>query len=358
MSDFIRTISRLMIGAMLLALPTSAVAQQSINLTAIDGYAPRAVWVKEFIEFYIPEVDKRLATTGKYKINWTQAWSGQIAKPGGVFSAMEQGLGDIAIITVPFYSDRLPFNVLPFNMPFTNSDPGLITQVMDDLAKKIPEFQQQFEKANQILLTNYSTFDTYHVFTSKQISKPADLKGVRINAAGDNMRYLEPIGAIGVRGSLAEYYNNLRTGVTSGAIMFLDGAMSFKLNEVANYMIDIDFGTASNKSLTVNKNTWAKLPEEVKKALQEVAFELRDRHARLALEDAVRARKAFLAAGGTIIEVSEKDRREWAQSLPNLAQEWASSTEKEGLPGKAYLKAMMDGLRAGGAKPLRDWDKE
>jgi hypothetical protein len=29
-----------------------------------------------------------------------------------------------------------------------------------------------------------------------------------------------------------------------------------------------------------------------------------------------------------------------------------------GLPGKAFLAAFMKGIREGGAKPLRDWDKE
>jgi TRAP-type C4-dicarboxylate transport system substrate-binding protein len=59
----------------------------------------------------------------------------------------------------------------------------------------------------------------------------------------------------------------------------------------------------------VNKNTWAKLPDEVKKVLQEVAFELRDRHAKLAVETGEKSRKAFLAGGGKVVEVSEEERR-------------------------------------------------
>lgn len=349
---------RLSLALALASFSFAASAQQSISLTAIDGYPPRASWVKEFVEFYIPAVDKRLAATGKYKINWTQAWSGQIAKPGGVLAAMEQGLGDIAIITVPFYSDRLPMNVLPFNMPFTSTDPGLMSKVMDELADKFPAFRAQFDKANQVLLTNYSTIDSYQLFTKREIKKPSDLKGMRINAAGDNMRYLQPTGAAGVRGALADYFNNIKTGVTDGCIMWIEGAVSFKLFEVAPYFVDIGFGTAVNKALTVNKTTWAKLPDEVKKALQDTAIELRDRHAKMALETGAKSRAAFVAGGGKIIEVSEEERRAWAKSLPNLAKEWAAAAEKSGLPGNAYLTAMMDGLRAGGAKPLRDWDKE
>jgi TRAP-type C4-dicarboxylate transport system substrate-binding protein len=351
-------IARLSTVACLLASVSAAHAQQTIGLTAIDGYPPRALWVKEFIEFYIPEVNKRLAATKKYRINWTQAWSGQIAKPMGVLDAMENGLGDIGIITVPFHADKLPLNNLPYRLPFTSSDPALASRVLDDLADKVPAFRAQFDKLNQVLLTNYSTIDSYEIFTRKPIAKAADLKGVKINAAGDNMRFLEPVGAVGVRGALVQYYNNIKTGVTDGCVMWMEGAASFKLQEVAPYYVKVDFGTAVNKSLTVNKNTWAKLPPEVRKVLTDVAIAYRDRLAVKANELGASSLKTYLKGGGKIVPVSLAERQAWAKALPNLAKEWAAAADKKGLPGTKFLGAYMDALRAGGGKPLRNWDKE
>jgi C4-dicarboxylate-binding protein DctP len=339
-------------------LPERATAVETINLTAMDGYPPRSVWVREFIEFYIPEVDRRLAENGNYRINWTQAWSGQIARPGGVLAAMEQGLADMAVITVPFYSDRLPFNVITFNLPFTSSDPKLMARVMDELMDEFPEFRQQFERANQVVLTNYSTIDSYQLFASRDIERVSELEGARINAAGDNMRYLDAIGAVGVRGPLTDYYNNIRTGVVEGAVMWIEGAATFNLQEVAPSFVDVGFGTAVNKALTVNIDTWERLPDEVKDVLQEVAIELRDRHAELALQDAERARQAFLEGGGKRIEVSEEERQAWADALPPLGKEWAEDADAQGLPGTQYLRAFMEAVRAGGATPLRNWDED
>jgi TRAP-type C4-dicarboxylate transport system substrate-binding protein len=358
MPHIVRMARTLAAGIAIASFPFAVIAQQTISLTAIDGYPPRALWVKEFIEFYIPEVDRRLAAGGKYKINWTQAWSAQIAKPTGVLEAMEKGLGDIGIITVPFHPDKLPLNNLPYNLPFTNSNAKLQSKVMDDLAAKMPEFRAQFEKLNQILLTNYSTIDSYEIFTRRPIVKAAELKGVRINAAGDNMRFLDPVGAVGVRGSLADYYNNIKTGVTEGCVMWMEGAASFKLQEVAPYYVRVDFGTAVNKSLTVNKDVWTKLPDEVRKVLQDVAIAYRDRLGDKAAELGEQSLKSYLAGGGKIVEVSAEERAAWAKALPKLAKEWAAETEKRGLPGKAFLTEFMNGIRAGGAKPLRDWDKE
>ncbi len=56
------------IAAVSALLVTPAMAQKTINLTAIDGYPPKASWVREFINFYIPAIDKELAAKGNYKI--------------------------------------------------------------------------------------------------------------------------------------------------------------------------------------------------------------------------------------------------------------------------------------------------
>jgi len=51
------------------AMAGSVQATETIKAVVIDGYPAKAMWVKEFSGFFIPEVDKRLAETGKYKID-------------------------------------------------------------------------------------------------------------------------------------------------------------------------------------------------------------------------------------------------------------------------------------------------
>jgi TRAP-type C4-dicarboxylate transport system substrate-binding protein len=341
------------------ALPATASAQQVIKLTAMDGYPPRALWVKEFIEFFIPEVDKRLAAAGnRYKIEWTQGWSGQIVKIRSVLDGVQNGLGDIAIITTVFYGDRLPLNNLPYYVPFTSGNPHLVARTMDKLAANIPAYKKQFEDVNQVVLTSFSTIDDYGIFLKNPISKASELKGLKINMAGANALYLSSVGAVGVAGDLVTYYNNIKTGVVDGAIMWMEGGTTFKLYEVAPYYLKTGFGTMTNKALSVNKNTWNKLPDEVKKVFQDVAVAYREHLADLSAKLGEQSLKTHLANGGKVIELSEAERVTWAKSLPNIAQKWAEDTEKKGLPAKAALAAYMDAIRAGGAKPLRNWDKE
>ena len=165
MTPFGRITRGLLVGIAITALPVAATATETIKLTAIDGYPPRALWTKIFINYFIPEVDKRLAKSGKYKIQWLQAWGGQIVKPRGVLDGIKNKLGDIGIVTTVFHASKLPLNNLPYYTPFSSRNPKLVSKVMDGLMEKFPAIQKQFEDQNQVLLTNYSSIDNYGVFT-------------------------------------------------------------------------------------------------------------------------------------------------------------------------------------------------
>ncbi len=349
---------RLCMALALAAVPFTASAQQVIKITAMDGYPERALWVKEFIEFYMPEVDKRLAKTGKYKIEWQKAFGGQIVKPRGEFDGLKSGLGDMAIITTVFYEDKLPLNNVPYFTPFSSANPKIVAKIIDDLGNKFPAFHKQFTDYNQVVLTNFSTIDNYGIFATKPIKGLADLKGMKLDAAGANALYIKPVGAVGVAGSLVSYYNDVKTGVADGAIIWMEAAITFKIGEVAPNYLKAGFGTGVNKAITVNLDFWKKLPDEVKGVLQEVAVLYRDHVAQVTLDIADKSTKAFLAKGGKIVDLSDADRRKWAMDLPNIAKSWADDQEKRGLPGHKFLTAYMEALRAAGEKPVRNWDKE
>ena len=251
----------LCIAIALLAAPGIAQAQQAIKLTIIDGYPPKALWVKVLIDYFIPEVNKRLAADGnKYKIDWQQAFSGQIAKPRGVMDAIKNKLGDIGVVTTVFHSSKLPLNNLPYYTPFVSSNPILVGKVMDELTDKFPAFQKQFDDQNQILLTSYSSIDTYGVFTKTKIESMDQIKGLKLNAAGPNALYVKPLGGVGVLGSLLTYANQIKTGVTDGCIIWPEATITFKIAEVAPHYLETHFGTGVNKSLTINKDVWKTLP--------------------------------------------------------------------------------------------------
>ena len=350
---------RALLGVALAVIPVAANAQQVIKLTAIDGYPPRALWTKLFIEYYIPEVDKRLAKDGKYKIDWQQSWGGQIVKPRGVLDGIKNRLGDIGIVTTVFHASKLPLNNLPYYTPFSSRNPKLVSKVIDDLGDKFPEFQKQFDDQNQVQLTAYSSIDNYGVFSKQPVKSSADIKGMKVIAAGPNALYIKAVGGVTVLGDLTTQYNMIKTGIADATVIWPEATITFKLVEVAPYYLETDFGTGVNKSVTINKEVWASLPAPVKKVLKEVAADYRDQVAQAAIDLSDKSVKKFVADGGKIVQMPMAEKKQWADQMPNIAMNLAEDVEKRnGYPAKKILSAYMDALRAAGEHPVRDWDKK
>jgi TRAP-type C4-dicarboxylate transport system substrate-binding protein len=340
--------------AVMTALP--AAAQQTITAVAIDGYPDRALWVKEFSNFFIPEVDRRLAETGNYKMDWQENYGGSIVKPKGVLEGIQLGLGDIGIVTTIFHSSKLPSQGLAAVTPFVSSDARAVAKAVDEIAREFPAMQNEFTAQNQVYLATGVVLNSYQVFSTTEVSGISDLEGKKVAGAGMNLRYLEGIkDAAGVRGGLTDFYNMLQTGLVDAAQLWPEAAATFKISEVAPYMLRADLGAVNSKTITVNKDYWDGLPDEVKETLQAVAIDYRDHLAGLAMDRAAAAEDAYVAAGGTIVEVSAEDRAAWANAMPNIAMELAETLNGNGEQGTEIIAAYLAKLEAAGFTGVRDW---
>tara|TARA_R110002051_G_scaffold70936_2_gene127841 strand:- start:318 stop:1418 length:1101 start_codon:yes stop_codon:yes gene_type:complete len=340
--------------ATMTALPL--MAQESISAVVIDGYPARALWVSEFTNFFIPEVDRRLAETGNYQMSWQENYGGSIVKPKGVLEGVQLGLGDIGIVTTIFHSSKLPSQGLASVTPFVSSDARAVARAVDEIAREFPAMQNEFAAQNQVYLATGVVLNSYQVFSTTPVSSLADLEGKKVAGAGMNLRYLEGIeDAAGVRGGLTDFYNMLQTGLVDAAMLWPEAAATFKISEVAPYMLRADLGAVNSKTVTVNKDYWDGLPDEVKATLQAVAVDYRDRLAGIAMDRAAASEAAYVAAGGTIIDVSDEDRAAWANAMPNIAQEWSETLNSNGEAGTEMLEAYLAKLGAAGFTGVRDW---
>lgn len=333
-----------------------AMAAETIKAVVIDGYPARALWVKEFTDFFIPEVDKRLAENGNYKMEWQESYGGAIVKPKGVLEGVSLGLGDIGIVTTIFHSSKLPSQAISAVTPFVAPDARAVAKTVDEIAKEFPTMQNEFAAQNQVYLATGVVLDTYQVFSKEPINTLSDIEGSKVAGAGMNLRYLEGIeGAAGVRGGLTDFYNMLQTGLVDKAMLWPEAAKTFKIAEVAPYMLRADLGAVNSKTITVNKDYWDGLPEEVQGVLQEVAVLYRDHVAGIAMDRAEASRQAYIDGGGTIVDMDPAERAAWAASMPNIAAEWAAGLDAKGEPGTEMLNAYLAKLAEAGYAPVRDW---
>jgi TRAP-type C4-dicarboxylate transport system substrate-binding protein len=343
-----------------LVLPTYAVEPEpeEIPLIAVDSYATTALWAHVFVEYFIPEVDRRLAEKGNYRIRWNKAFGGTIAKTRGVLDSLKHDLADIGIITTPYHPDKVPFHNLPYVTPLVSSDLGLVARTMSSLVDKYPVLKERWLNHKLVFLTTAGSIDSYQVFTNYPVETLDDFKGRKIAGVGLNLRLLSGIGATPVSSGISDWYNNLATGLVDGLIGWTEGSVAYRLYEVAPYMVDARLGAVPTKSIAVNVRTWSRLPDEVRTVLLEAAADYRDE---LALETDRRSaasRIRYQEEGGQIIVLTDEQRRQWAKGLPNIAQDWADDMEARGLPGNEILREYMNIMRANDQPIMRHWDGE
>jgi TRAP-type C4-dicarboxylate transport system substrate-binding protein len=335
-----------------------AQAQETIKLTASAGHPPVFLWVRVLEDFFMPEVDKRLAAAGgKYKIEWTRAWAGTLAKVGQESVAIKDGVSDMGFVGTLFEAARFPLQNVTYYTPFGSNDVALVSKIIGDLQEKHPAMGDAWRKNNLVYLGGAS-LDTYQIFTTFPIKSIDDLKGRKVSAPGTAANWVNGTGAIAVGGNLNTYFEDIKSGASEGALAFVTGAFPARLHEVTKHATRINIGAMYAGGIIINKRRFDALPPEVQKIFREVGAEYAARFARLELDTAAALEKKMTDAGMTFADIAPAERKRWADALPDIGRIWAKDLEqKQNLPAAAVLNDYMVALKAAGVEVPRDWSK-
>lgn len=235
----------------------------------------------------------------------------------------------------------------PSRGAFSVSSPPVLLGVMTELLETNEDFRNQWEQHNLKVLGLTAT-DLYDIYTKEPLTGIDDITGMKNSAPGVLGNWLRGTDANAVDGALTTFYTDVQTGISDGALTLALGAIAVKLYEVALY---------------INRDSWDGLPEDVQNAMVEAGSYYTTSHG----EDLV-ARHEFvlnkmvelgadLSMPVTIVKMPKDETLKWANKLPDIAADWAAPLEARGIPAKAFLSDYMNGLRAKGETPSRDWDK-
>ncbi len=354
-----KTFAALLGGSLLALLAGGPDAQaQTIKMTAVAGHPVIFPWVKLADEFFIPELDKRLAAANsKVKFEWTRAWGGTAVKLGSESGAVKDGLAELAFVSTIFEAPKFPLQNVSYVAPFMTDDVAVMSKVIKNMQAKIPAMSDAWSKNNMHFLGG-TGLDSYHLFTKTPINSLADLNGKKINAPGPSANWVKNTGAVAVAGTLQTYYNDIQTGVTEGALTFATGAFPAKLVEVAPHITKVNYGAQFAGALVMSKRVYDRLPADARKIVDEVGADYDARFAATLAATASALMQKMVEGGGKLRELSADERKQWAAVLPNVALPWAKDLDAKGLPGSQVLSEFIAQMRAAGAQFPRDWSKE
>ena len=338
-------------------LAAPAAAEETIKMTVSAGHPVVFLWVKHLHESFIPTVDAELAKTGTYKMQWNEAYGSTVAKIGSELETIEQGISDMGIVGTVFHSAKMPLQNVTYQVPFGPADANVVTSVMNSLHEKLPAMRRAWERYNQVYMGGFA-IDNYGIVTRDPVTKVEDLNGKKLGGAGPNLNWFKGTGAVGVVGSLNTFYNDIKTGVYDGAIVFATAAVPAKLYEVAPHYTQVDFGAMYAGGVSVNKARWDEFPDEVKAAFREGAKVYGVNYLKEQTARVNASIEAYKKGGGKVVPLAPAERAKLAKMIPNPTSDWLKLTAEKNLPGKDVLKAYMDGVRATGFTFVRDFDKE
>ncbi|MGE0497692.1 MAG: C4-dicarboxylate TRAP transporter substrate-binding protein [Ramlibacter sp.] len=349
--------------ALLAAGLSTAQADQTFKLTIASSHPVALPWVGLMSTLFVPEVNKRVAALNKgYKIEWREAYGGQLYKMNATLTSVEQGVTDIGWVFHNLEAAKMPLSQFGTVTPFTTDDVRIILDVANEMNEKTPALRKEWEKNNMVFL-GATGVDTYHLFTKNPIATYADLNGRKISAPGSIGLWLKGSGAVPVDGSLTSYYTDIQTGVSEGTLSIATGILPNKIYEVAPYITTVNIGALYIGGMAMNKDSYGNLPPEVQKIVKDVGKEYSRALGETLMQRYQGALKTMAEVGAKqspavrITALSDGERDKWVKTMPNLAAEWARTNASKG-PAREIVKSYMDALRKRGVKPARDWDKE
>ena len=254
-----------LLGAVL-ALP--AQAQETIDLTVASSHPLVVPWVGFIKSHFMAKTDEILAETGNYKIEWNEAFGGQLYKANATLSSVEEGITDIGWVFSFLEQAKLPLSQASSNAPFATSNPALQLEVHQELIETNEAFRNEWEQHNLKVLGLTGT-DLYDIYLKEPIEGIDDIDGMKISAPGVLGNWLRGTGANAVDGALTTYYTDIQTGVSDGVLTLALGALPIKVYEVAPYINRFDAGGAFSGAVAINRDSWDSLPEEVQNAMIE-----------------------------------------------------------------------------------------
>ncbi|MDP1687079.1 C4-dicarboxylate TRAP transporter substrate-binding protein [Hydrogenophaga sp.] len=341
----------------------TAHAQQTFKLTIASSHPTTLPWVGLMSSLFVPEVNKRVAALNKgYKIEWREAYGGQLYKANATLSSVEQGVTDIGWVFHNLEAAKMPLSQFGTVTPFTTDDVRIILDIANEMNDNVPALKREWERNNMVFL-GATGVDTYHLFSKVPLATYADLKGRKISAPGSIGQWLKGSGAVPVDGSLTSYYTDIQTGVSEGTISIATGILPNKIYEVAPYITTVNIGALYIGGMAMNKDSFEKMPPEVQKILRDVGKVYSKALGDTLMKRYEGALKTMAEVGANqavpvrVTAMSGGEREKWVRTMPNLAADWVKANAARG-PAKDIVKTYMDALRKRGVKPARDWDKE
>lgn len=246
-----------------LAFAPTPAGSQEVTLRLHTFMPPIANPVRTFLNPWADKVTKE--SNGRLKVQVYPAM--QLGgKPPQLLDQVRDGVVDIIWVVAGFTPGRMP-KVEIFELPFLHRDAVSTTLAMQDFQDKW--LQDELKDYHVLLMHGHGGF----LFMTKQpIRKLSDIKAMKLRAASrTGVWTLEALGAAAIGVDLNELPTMLSRGTVTGTVLPYEIAPAVKMQDLVDYFTIMSPPQPRLSSVVfaflMNKNSYAKLPPDLKKII-------------------------------------------------------------------------------------------
>lgn len=332
--------STLFLSAALLSA-TSLVQADEINIRMGSGHPIGLLaYTESAHEWFAPELKKRVEERTDHTINIQELHAGQVAKVTEVLEATRDGILDIGFISLIFEPSNGYLQTFTLFLPFNSPDAKMVTQAAKTTFEQFPELYTSFETDHNQMYLGGACLENYGLGTNFAWESISELEGQKIAGAGTNLDWI--VGATAVSSNLNEAYQSIQSGVYEGYLSASAWWHKFKLNEVAPYFTKTDFGAQYLNAVTINKQSWDRLPPEVQEIVQEMGAEWSEVTAEVCAKNDAEGLDKLRELNVEVTEISVEARKDWAEALKDFPNRMAAELNSRDFQGTEVLNFYMD----------------
>ena len=252
-----------------------------------------------------------------------------------IFPATTKGLCDIGFAPLQMDASRYPLSLVTGVGILGWPSGQAPTQIWTDLQEKFPQMAAEFKGVK--VLWHYITMPMTLHFTKKAVRVPADMKGLKIEAAGPLAAAMKFFGATPMVTAPSEWYMALDRGLEDGICHNYTPIFSLKVHTLLRTHTDVDFGLLG-QAIIMNVDKWNSLPADVKKTIDDLRPWIEKKSVDISMDLAGEVRKICQGLGHTFIIPNAEEMKLWMEAAKPMHDAWIADTEAKGLPGQAVFK--------------------
>jgi len=307
----------------------SAYAQQEVIRLKFAFYPPAAIPLGQLLQEFCKDLEQR--TGGRLKVDFYGG--GSLLKAPQVYEGIVNGITDMAYCHIEYTSGRFPVTAAR-QLPLGYPSAWVSNQVANDFHEKFKP-----KEWNDVKVLWMHASPPLLMVTTKPVRKLEDLKGMIIRAPGLVGKVVKALGATPAPTPVMEVYDAMGKGVIQGVYIDYEALQAFRFAEVAKYITaSWQVGNVYAFYIAMNKNSYNKLPPDIKEIFDKTTGEYREKFALVWNESEFYGKDAANKEKAEIIELPPDEVVRWQKAVAPVIGDYV-----DGMVAKGYSETEVRG---------------